>query len=96
MAPWWDTFKLRASFGVTGNNQISSTAAYSTLTNALYGGYAGYYANTIANKDLSWEKTYSTDVAMDFAFLKNRLQMSLDWYTKTTKDLLYQVPVVGA
>ena len=96
MASWWDTFKLRASFGVTGNNQISSTAAYSTLTNALYGGYAGYYANTIANKDLSWEKTYSTDIAMDFAFLKNRLQMSLDWYTKTTKDLLYQVPVVGA
>lgn len=81
---------------MTGNNQISSTAAYSTLTNALYGGYAGYYANTIANKDLSWEKTYSTDVAIDFGFLKNRLQMSLDWYTKTTKDLLYQVPVVGA
>lgn len=96
MSSWWDTLKLRASYGVTGNNQIDATAAYSTLTSAVYAGMSGYYANTIANKDLSWEKTHSTDLALDFGFLHNRLQFSVDWYTKTTKDLLYEVPVVGA
>lgn len=93
---WWDTLKLRASYGVTGNNQISNTAAYGTLTNAIYGGTTGYSANTLGNPDLSWEKTHSTDVALDFGFLDNRLQFSVDWYTKMTKDLLYQVPVAGA
>lgn len=93
---WWNTLKFRVSYGVTGNNNISNTAAYSTLTNATYAGAAAYYANTIANPDLSWEKTYSTDVAFDFGFLNNRIQLSLDYYTKTTKDLLYQVPVAGA
>lgn len=96
MGGWWDTLKLRASYGVTGNNQISNTAAYGTLTSAVYGGAAGYYASTLGNSDLSWEKTHSTDLALDFGFLNNRLQFSVDWYTKTTKDLLYQVPVAGA
>ncbi|WP_294616471.1 TonB-dependent receptor [uncultured Bacteroides sp.] len=93
---WWNTLKLRASYGVTGNNSISNTAAYATLTSAVYGGVAGYYTNSLANADLSWEKTHSTDIAVDFGFLNNRIQLSLDWYTKNTTDLLYQVPVEGA
>lgn len=93
---WWNTLKLRASYGVTGNNSISSTAAYATLTNAVYAGNSGYYTATLGNKDLGWEKTHSTDVAIDLGFMKNRIQLSLDWYTKNTTDLLYQVPVEGA
>lgn len=93
---WWNTMKLRASYGVTGNNNISETAAYAVLTSASYAGAAAYYASSLGNADLGWEKTYSTDVAVDLAFFNNRVQLSLDWYTKTTKDLLYQVPVVGA
>ena len=93
---WWNTFKLRASYGVTGNNNISNTAAYATLTAVAYAGAAGFNANSLGNADLGWEKTHSTDVAFDFGFLDNRLQVSLDWYTKRTKDLLYQVPVAGA
>lgn len=41
-------------------------------------------------------KTHSTDVALDLGFFNNRIQLSLDWYTKNTTDLLYQVPVEGA
>ncbi len=93
---WWNTLKLRASYGVTGNNNISNTAAYATLSAITYAGAAGYSANTLGNADLGWEKTHSTDLALDFAFLNNRVQLSLDWYTKTTKDLLYQVPVAAA
>jgi TonB-linked SusC/RagA family outer membrane protein len=93
---WWNTFKLRGSYGVTGNNSISSTAAYASLTAVTYGGAAGYSANSLGNPDLGWEKTRSTDLAADLGFLNNRLQLSLDWYTKVTKDLLYEVPTMGA
>ncbi len=93
---WWNTLKVRASYGVTGNNNISNTAAYATLTSVTYAGAAGYTANSLGNADLGWEKTYSTDIALDFGFLDNRIQLSVDWYTKSTKDLLYQVPVAGA
>ena len=91
-----NTLKLRASYGVTGNNNISNTAAYATLAAVNYAGGAGYNANSLGNADLGWEKTHSTDVALDFALFDNRIQLSLDWYTKTTKDLLYQVPVASA
>lgn len=93
---WLNTLKLRASYGVTGNNSISKTAAYPSLTAVTYGGYAGYNANSLGNPDLGWEKTHSTDVAIDLGLLNNRIQFSFDWYTKTTKDLLYQVPAMGA
>ncbi|MDR1672467.1 MAG: TonB-dependent receptor [Bacteroidales bacterium] len=93
---WLNNLKLRASYGATGNNSISNTAAYPTLTSANYAGFAGYYANSLGNMDLGWEKTNSTDLAVDLGFLKNRIQLSFDWYTKTTTDLLYQVPSMGA
>lgn len=93
---WWNALKVRASYGVTGNNSISNTAAYATLTSSVYGGSAGYYTNSLGNSDLGWEKTHSTDIAVDLGFLNNRIQLSLDWYTKNTTDLLYQVPVEGA
>lgn len=93
---WWDMLKIRASYGATGNNQISNTAAYATLTSVSYAGLAGYNANTLGNPDLGWEKSHSTDIALDLGFLKNRIQLSLDWYTKNTTDLLYQVPSLGA
>lgn len=93
---WLNTLKLRASYGVTGNNSIGNSAAYPTLSAITYGGAAGYYASSLGNADLGWEKTYSTDLAIDLGFLRNRIQLSFDWYTKNTKDLLYQVPSLGA
>lgn len=93
---WWNSLKLRASYGATGNNAISYTAAYPSLSAVNYGGMAGYSANSLGNPDLGWEKTHSTDLAIDLGFLRNKIQLSVDWYTKTTKDLLYQVPTLGA
>ena len=92
---WWDSFKLRASYGQTGNNGIGEDAAYSTLTLGDYGNYIAYYLGSFGNVELGWEKTHSTDIAADFAFLNNRIQLSLDWYTKTTTDLLYEVPTLA-
>jgi len=93
---WMSSLKLRASYGVTGNNSISNTAAYPTLAAGVYAGMSGYSVGTLGNPNLGWEKTHSTDLAIDLGFLQNRIQFSFDWYTKTTKDLLYQVPTLGA
>ena len=90
---WWNTLKFRVSYGQTGNYGIPETAAYSTLTSGTYAGTLAYYAGAFGNTDLGWEKTNSTDVALDFGFLNNRIQLSVDWYTKTTTGLLYNVPV---
>lgn len=94
--PWWNTLKFRVSYGETGNNNISNTAAYATLSAVTYAGQAGYQANSLGNPDLGWEKTKSADFAVDLGFVNNRIQLSLDYYTKRTSDLLYQVPVPGA
>lgn len=93
---WLSVLKLRASYGVTGNNAISSSAAYSTLGGVIYAGSPGYIAGTLGNNDLGWEKTYSTDVALDLGMMDNRILVSLDWYTKKTKNLLYQIPTFSA
>ena len=90
---WWNTFKLRVSYGQTGNYGIPEAAAYSTLSAGTYGGILSYTAGSFGNVGLGWEKTHSTDVAVDLGFLNNRIQLSVDWYTKTTTDLLYNVPV---
>jgi len=91
-----DMLKLRASYGATGNNAISQTASYALLTAISYAGQAGYNISSAANPSLGWEKANSTDVAIDLGLLRNRIQLSLDYYTKKTSNLLYQVPVLEA
>ena len=94
---WMNNLKLRASWGENGNNSIASTAALATLavSNYSWGGASssGYSASAGANPDLGWEKTKSWNVALDFGFLENRINLSVDYYTKMTTDLLYQVQV---
>jgi TonB-linked SusC/RagA family outer membrane protein len=88
--------KLRASYGATGNNAIAQTASYALLSAITYAGQAGYTISTSDNPNLGWEKATSTDLAIDLGLFKNRIQLSLDYYTKATTNLLYQVPVPGA
>ena len=90
---WWNTAKLRASYGETGNYGIGEAAAYSTLTGSTYNDATAYFAGSFGNPDLGWEHTKSIDVAADLAFLNNRIQLSVDWYNKLTDGLLYSVPV---
>ena len=90
---WWNTFKLRVSYGQTGNYGIDEADAYSTLTSGTYGGNLAYYAGSFGNSALGWEKTNSWDVAADLGFLNNRIQLSVDWYNKITTGLLFDVNV---
>lgn len=88
-------FKLRASYGVTGNEQIGDFE-YQSLVNVsqAYNGVGGVApTNKLGNDKLGWESTTTRNYGVDLSFFKNRLNFSLDYYTKNTTDLLYDVPV---
>jgi TonB-linked SusC/RagA family outer membrane protein len=91
----FDNFKLRASYGVTGNNQIP---AYNELSLVEPGNYAfgdSYYIGkvpqNIANPNLKWETTAQYNVGVDLGFFNNRLTITAEAYYKKTTDLLLDV-----
>ncbi len=91
--------KLRAGWGITGNQDIP---AYQTVSgfssNPYYSNYAidgsqtstqtGFTLSRIANPDLKWETTTQTNIGLDFGFLDNSLTFSADYFSKNTEDLL--------
>ena len=96
---WVNDLKLRAGFGVTGNNLGSDLKSVAMLSNGGTFWYNGQYVYTYGvsqnvNPDLRWEKKYEYNLGLDYAFLDNRLYGSLDVYYRQTRDLLwdYEVP----
>ena len=93
-----DNFKIRASWGQLGNQNIGNYPYQAILTTSGYnfGGTMsnGYYSNKMVNTNIKWETTISTNIGVDFGFLKNKLSGSVDWYHKYTTDILrgLQVP----
>ncbi len=95
-----DALKLRASYGVTGNQPGESYLSLLRLGpqgNFFYNGafVPGYAPVSNTNTDLKWEKKGEIDAGVDFAFFKSRLTGSFDYYTRKTTDLIfeYEVPV---
>lgn len=92
---WLDNLKLRASWGITGNAGAAEYATMAYSTTGQYGmqdvatNYSEYSAN-IANPGLGWEKTYTWDVGLDMTLFDNRLDIVFDWYSSTTRGLLFQ------
>ncbi len=89
--------KLRASWGVTGNNRIPDNAQFSLLGSQSYPlngvSIGGFSPVTIENNDLGWEQTTSSNFGLDFGLFKNRILVSVDAYKKLTSDLLLRAPV---
>lgn len=90
--------KLRASYGVTGNNSSGDYSWISTITgNQIYeiGGapVTGYTIRTMANEKLSWESTYMTNVGVDMGFLNNQFTVSVEYFNNRTKDMIIQRPI---
>lgn len=88
--------KLRASYGVTGNEGISAYNTLGLLSKTSYGwgtttDYTGYWGNTFATPDLTWEKTSQIDVGLDLSLVG--VNISFDWFRKDTEDLLFQKQV---
>ncbi|WP_073117697.1 SusC/RagA family TonB-linked outer membrane protein [Wenyingzhuangia marina] len=89
--------KLRASWGVAGNNGVGDYASIATMgiSNYSLGGSSmpGQVPSNSANADLSWETAETYDIGLDVGVLNNRIYASLDYYVKTNSDLLLNVPV---
>ena len=91
----FDNFKLRASYGVTGNNQIPAYSALGLLEAGNYvfndTFYSGKVPSSVANPDLKWETTAQYNVGVDLGFFNNRLTITAEAYYKKTTDLLLEV-----
>lgn len=87
--------KLRASYGKLGN-QVSANpyGLYSYTTN--YNDFAAAGYSGVINPNLSWETVNPLNVGIDFGFLKDRIKFSAEYFHKTTKDLIYSLPVSGS
>ena len=91
--------KLRASFGITGSQEIGNYNSLSTLGASTNGYLVGGEKITIVlpqqytNPDLKWEQTAQTDIGIDFGFLNGKIRGSIDYYYKKTTDLLLSVAI---
>jgi len=94
--------KLRVGFGTVGNNRINDYLFLTTFTNDgryYYGinnqAVIAYYPSTLPNPDLKWESTLNRNYGMDISFFKNRVNLSVDVYNNTSRDLLLFVPIAS-
>lgn len=82
-----DLLKIRASYGVNGNNGIAAYKAYGLYSATQYNGTVGMLPSSPSNDVLSWEKNKTWDVGLDFGFV-NRIHGQLDVYSRLTDDML--------
>ena len=93
--------KLRASYGISGSNQISNNVfeslyrfeeSFSTIS---YNGSTGVKGITLANQALGWEKLIEFNPGVDVTFGRGLIDLSVDYYTRTSEDLLLFAPVAA-
>jgi TonB-linked SusC/RagA family outer membrane protein len=100
---WFDNLSLRGTYGVTGNSPYIGAAALKDILAIEYGMSApiagtGVAVNSPANTKLGWETTKTFNGGIDFAILKSRINGSIEYYDKTTTNLLGSVtpnPLTG-
>lgn len=95
---WINELKIRAGYGSSGNQGIDpykSLATYGATGKFIDNGaiISGYQPNQNPNPNLRWETTTQFNVGVDYSFLNDRFNGSLEYYDKRTKDLLYTYPV---
>jgi TonB-linked SusC/RagA family outer membrane protein len=98
---WLDNAKVRASWGLLGNDAIpqfmyESTYAGTGISHSFDGtstSNAGYWIATFGNRNIRWEEINQTDFGADLTFLKNRLTLTYDFYNRQTRGMLYPAPL---
>jgi TonB-linked SusC/RagA family outer membrane protein len=89
-----DYLKLTASYGITGNDGVGNYAYmgfYTGGVGANYAGQPGLRPGQAPNVNLSWEETQQFDIGLTTQILNNRIQLSVNYYNKDTKDVLLLV-----
>lgn len=92
--PWVSSLKLRGSYGVNGTLP-SSNYGWRSLTSyaSKYMEQPGGGVSTIADANLSWETSYTSNVALEFGVLNQRLSGSIEFFNRNSKNLLQDVPI---
>ena len=94
---WLSDLKLRASWGVTGNNDIGNypSLAFVSANNYILGNSfgAGKVVSSFANQELKWEKSNQLDIGMDLALFNSKLIFNVEYYKKVTNDMLLPVSI---
>lgn len=91
---WLDEFKLRASYGTSGNDRISRYASQGQYGLGYnYGGNPGISYSNLENKNLKWESNKQTDVGLEFALFKGRVSGEVAYYNRKSDGLLYDRPL---
>ncbi|MDR1407634.1 MAG: TonB-dependent receptor [Tannerella sp.] len=90
---WLDDLKLRVGYGQNGNAEIprATNFAYEFTTNperTNYNGQLGYRLERFGNEDTKWEATENLNIGLDATFLNGKFGVSLEWYNRTTTDML--------
>jgi TonB-linked SusC/RagA family outer membrane protein len=94
--------KLRASWGIIGNEKIPYDRQYSGVDNGINAVFGknekmvpGMAYGLTGNPDLKWESTYQTDIGIETGFFNDKLTGEFDFYNRDTKDILIDLPVSG-
>lgn len=93
--------KLRASYGLSGNNRVGDFSYQSTIGYPMINAYSfqnqtpqlGSWLSNLGNPALTWETTAQLDLGMDLSLLKDRINLTVDYYNKETKDLLLNADI---
>jgi len=90
----FDEFRLRSSYGLTGNDGIPDFAYLNLYRGGVnYLGQAGIAPSQIPNPDLKWETTAQFNIGADIGILDERVSIALDYYRNHTRDLLFSRPI---
>lgn len=90
---WLNNLRLRASWGVVGNNQgINDYAFYSFFNSGLYGTQPSLFYNQAGNRNLRWETSTKTDLGFDASFFKSRVNVEFAWYKNDIDNLILNDP----
>ena len=104
IAKYISTIKPRISYGVNGNvaglGNYEVYGEYNTINDGSsipipYNGNVGFLNTGLINSDLRWEKSNSFEVGLDLGFINNRFNLILDYYNRTTSDLLTSLELPG-
>jgi TonB-linked SusC/RagA family outer membrane protein len=92
--PFVSDLKLRASYGINGTLPTDNYGYINTMSyNATYMGEPGGLITNLANTNLTWETSYSSNIGLDFGFFHQRLRGTVEYFNRDSKNLLQDVPV---
>lgn len=100
----FNALKLRASWGLNGNNDVPTQPAVQTVTQSPQYGYVGGDGSfspggsivSVVPPSVVWERTEGADIGIEGRVLNNKLTFEIDWYTRKTLDAIFAIPILGS